>query len=179
MWVEPATSRLRVRCCTTTPLHPLWVWQHPHAYATMRCSCSRFNTKLDLTWRSFKVIARQSKTHMRFSITGPVKRKKSDDKLRYGGVGGPQVTSFTQTSSHHNRTTSSQPHYTNTTTIPQPHHTDTTTTPHQHHNRLKLVWCSCGAVVVTLVWCGSHHNHTTLTLNVMVLVWCRCGCGMA
>ena len=39
-------------------------------------------------------------------------------------------------------------------------------------------WCSCGAVVV-LVWCGSHHNHTTLTLNgcgvVVVSVWCGCG----
>ena len=41
--------------------------------------------------------------------------------------GGPQVTSFTQTISHHNRTTA---------------------TPHQHHNRLKLVWCGCGVGVV-------------------------------
>ena len=37
--------------------------------------------------------------------------------------GGPQVTTFTQTSSHH---------------------TDTTPT----HNRLKLVWCGCGVGVV-------------------------------
>ena len=39
---------------------------------------------------------------------------------------------------------------------PSPKLARTTPTPHQHHNRLKLVWCGCGVVVVSvwreLVW---------------------------
>jgi len=50
--------------------------------------------------------------------------------------GGPQVTTFIQTSSHHT------------------HHNDTTSTPQLHHNYnytptshfLKEVWCGCGVV---------------------------------
>ena len=65
-----------------------------------------------------------------------------------------------------------------TTPTPQPHHIHTTTAPHQHHNRLKLVWCGCGAIHTTPT---PHHHHNRLKLvwcgcgAVVVLMWCGCG----
>ena len=104
------------------------------------------------------------------------------DSYRHGG---PQVTTFTQTSSHHNHTTTlvwcrCGVAY----TTPQPHHT--TLTLNGCGVGVVSVWCGvvvvvvsvwCGVVVVVVsvwcgvvsVWCKRHHTDTTLTL------WCGCG----
>jgi len=54
--------------------------------------------------------------------------------------GGSQVTTFTQTSSHHiHITTTPHPHHNRTTPTPQPHHNHTTPTPQPHHTNTTTV----------------------------------------